>query len=131
MEGWARRWPQRNNKKAGCTSIKRRLMEATIKGRMVENALNDMVDNDNTKKPYLLPAIEGGEYGYRKEGSGPTMDEGMPDMEAYTNPFEKIKKLEQQLATSRALVEEYKVKVGKLKNDLWAEKNKVTALCDK
>jgi hypothetical protein len=79
----------------------------------------------------LFPVIEGVHYQHEGEGSGPTMDEGMPDMEAYTNPFEKIKKLEQQLATSRALVEEYKVKVGKLKNDLWAEKNKVTALCDK
>jgi hypothetical protein len=118
-----------NNKKAGCTSIKRRLMEATIKGRMVENALNDMVDNDNTKKPYLLPAIEGGEYGYRKEGSGPTMDEGMPNMKADFDPFQKINGLEQELAASRALVEKYKAKVEQLEHDLKEEKNIVFTLC--
>jgi hypothetical protein len=59
------------------------------------------------------------------------MDEGVPNMEAHINPFEKIIQLEQELATSRALVKEYKAKVEKLGNDLHAEKNIVTALCNK
>jgi hypothetical protein len=38
------------------------------------------------------------------------MDEGFPDMDVPCNPFEKIAELEQELATSKALVEEYKLK---------------------
>jgi hypothetical protein len=34
--------------------------------RMVENALNNMDDNDNMEVPYLLPPIEGG--GLWKQG---------------------------------------------------------------
>jgi hypothetical protein len=62
-------------------------MEVTIKGRMVENAFNDMVDNDNTEGPLFLPTIEGGDYGHKGEGSGPTMDEGMPNVEAHFVPI--------------------------------------------
>jgi hypothetical protein len=93
-------------------------MEVTIKGRMVENAFNDMVDNDNTEGPLFLPTIEGGDYGHKGEGSGPTMDEGMPNVEAHFVPIQKISKLEQELEASRTLVEEYKAKVGQLKYDL-------------
>jgi hypothetical protein len=77
----------------------------------VENALNNMVDNDNTEGAVLLLAIIGGDYGHEGEGNGSTMNEGMPNMEAHFNPFEKINILEQELTTSRALVEEYKAKV--------------------
>jgi hypothetical protein len=53
-----------DDEKIGCTLIERRIIKATIKGRMVENALNNMVDNDNIEGPYLLPTIEVGDYGY-------------------------------------------------------------------
>jgi hypothetical protein len=38
------------------------------------------------------------------------MDEGLPNTEAQYDPFQKIAELEQELATSRALMEEYKAK---------------------
>ena len=60
---------------------------------MVENAFIDMVENDNTEGALLFPIIEGVHYQHEGEGNASTMDEVMPDMEAHTNPFEKIKKL--------------------------------------
>jgi hypothetical protein len=83
------------NKKISCIHLEKRLLEATIKGRMVENALINMVDNDNTEGALFLPAIEGIHYQHDGEDSGSTTDEGMPDMEAHINPFEMIKELEQ------------------------------------
>jgi hypothetical protein len=43
-----------------------------------------MVANETTEEPLLLEATEGEDYGYGEEGegSGSTMDEGFPDMEA-------------------------------------------------
>jgi hypothetical protein len=82
-------------------------IEVMIKGKMLENTLNDMVDNDKEEVPYLLPAIEGEDYGYEGEGSGSTMNEGMPSTEAPMVPFN----------ISRALVEEYKAKIEKLELD--------------
>jgi hypothetical protein len=66
-------------------------IEVMIKGKMLENTLNDMVDNDKEEVPYLLPAIEGEDYGYEGEGSGSTMNEGMPSTEAPMDPFQHIK----------------------------------------
>jgi hypothetical protein len=109
-------------KKIGCASVERRLIEANIKGRMVENTLNNMVNKDNMEGLYLLPAIEGEDYRHKGEDSGPTMDEGMPNMEAPIDPFGKISKLEVELAASRAPIEEYKAKVEQLENDLQEEK---------
>jgi hypothetical protein len=37
--------------------LERCRIEATIKGKMLENALNDIVDNDEVEVPYLLPTI--------------------------------------------------------------------------
>jgi hypothetical protein len=58
------------------------------------------------------------------------MDEGFPDMEVPWNPFDKIVELEQELATSKALVEEYKLKnqVEELEEELVAQKNMVSRL---
>ena len=53
-----------DDEKIGCTLIERCVMEATIKGKMVENTLNNMVNNDNMEGPYLLPTIEMGDYGH-------------------------------------------------------------------
>jgi hypothetical protein len=100
-----------DDEKTGCALVKRRLIEASIKGRMVENAFNNMVDNDNVEGPYLLLATEGRDYGHEGDGNGPTMDEGMPKVEAPIDLFGKISELEVELPTSRALVEEYKAKV--------------------
>jgi hypothetical protein len=57
-------------------------------------ALNDIVEIDNTDGALLLPAIEWGDYGHEGEGNGSTMDEGMPNMEVYFDPFQKISELE-------------------------------------
>jgi hypothetical protein len=114
-----------NNERTGCTPTVRRAILANISGRMVHNTLTEMVANEPTEEPLLLQAIEEGDHGQGEEGegSGPTMDEGFPDMEVPCNPFEKIAQLEQELATSKALVEEYK-----LKEELVAQKNMVSCL---
>lgn len=44
----------------GCDLLERHLIEANIKEKMVENALNNMVDKDDMEVPYLLSTIEGG-----------------------------------------------------------------------
>jgi hypothetical protein len=62
------------------------------------------------------------------ERKGRIVDEGFPDMEAQCNPFEKIAELEQELATSKALVEEYKLKNQQLEEELMAHKNMVSRL---
>jgi hypothetical protein len=56
------------------------------------------------------------------------MDEGFPNMETQYNPFEKIAELEHELATSKALAEEYKLKVEQMEEELVAQKNMVSRL---
>jgi hypothetical protein len=80
------------------------------------------VDNKDMEVPYLLPTID-------REGSGPTMDDGIQKMEALRDLFEKIIKLRAQLATSRALVEEYKAKIEKLELDNMEKQNIINVLC--
>jgi hypothetical protein len=60
---------------------------------MAENAFNNMVDNDNMEGPYLLPIVKKGDHVYKREGIGPTMDEGIPNIEAPIDPFGKNSKL--------------------------------------
>jgi hypothetical protein len=50
------------------------------------------------------------------------MDEGFPNMEAPYNPFKKIAELEQELATLKALAEQYKLKFEQLEKELLAQK---------
>jgi hypothetical protein len=101
-----------DDEKTSCTPAVRRAILNSIKGQVVYNTLTEMVANEPTKEPLLLQAIKGGDHGHGEEGegSGPTMDEGFSDMEVPCNPFEKIVELEQELATSKALVEKYKLK---------------------
>jgi hypothetical protein len=119
-----------DNEKIGCTRVERCANLASIKGQVVHNTLTEMVANEPTGKPLLLEATEGEDYGHGEEGegSGPTMDEGFSDMEALCNPFEKIVELEQELATLKALVEEYKLKNQELEEELVAYKNMVSRL---
>jgi hypothetical protein len=119
-----------DDEKTGCTGAERRAILASIKGQVVHNTLTKMVSNETTEEPLLLEATKGEDYGHGEEGesSGPTMDEGFPDMEAPCNPFEKIAELEQELATSKALVEEYKLKNQELEEELVAHKNMVSHL---
>jgi hypothetical protein len=56
------------------------------------------------------------------------MDNGLPNTEAQCDLFQKIPKLEQELATSKAIVEEYKAKVERLEEDLEVQKNVVSRL---
>jgi hypothetical protein len=100
-----------DDEKTVYNSIERVLMEASIKKRMVENILIDIVDNQGMEGANLLPAIQGGDYGHKGEDSGSTMDEGMPIMEAPMDPFRKIIEMDQELAALRALEEEYEAKV--------------------
>jgi hypothetical protein len=111
-----------DNEKTGCTLVVRRAILANIKGQLVHNTFTEMVANEHTEEPLLLQAIEGGDHGHGEEGedSGPTMDEGFPDIEVPCNPFEKIAELQQELATSKALVEEYKLKNQELEEELVA-----------
>jgi hypothetical protein len=119
-----------DDEKNGCTLVVRRAILDNIRGRMVHNTLIEMVANEPIEEPLLLQAIEGGDHGHGEEGegSGPTMDEGFPDMDVPCNPFEKIAELEQELATSKALVEEYKSKNQELEEELMAQKNMVSRL---
>jgi hypothetical protein len=56
-----------NNKKIDCNQVEKRAIEVTIKERMVQNTLIDMVDNETTEGLLLLPAIEGGDYDQGQE----------------------------------------------------------------
>ena len=96
---------------------------------MVGNALVDMVGNEAMEGANLLLAIEGGDYGHKGDDNRPTIDEGMPNIDAFIDPFGKISKLEVELAASRALVEEYKAKIEQLKHDLQKQQNIVLTLC--
>jgi hypothetical protein len=128
-----------DDEKNGCTPTVRHAILDNIRGRMVHNTLIEMVANEPIEEPLphqaieeplLHQAIEGGDHGHgeEEEGSGPTMDEGFPDMEVPWNPFDKIAELEQELATSKALVEEYKLKNQELEEELVAQKNMVSRL---
>ena len=83
-------------KKTGCTWAERRAILASIKGKMVHNTLTKMVTNQTIEETLLLEATKGEDYGHGEEGedSGPTMDEGFPNMEAQCNPFQKVAELE-------------------------------------
>jgi hypothetical protein len=87
-----------------CDVLLRRQIEATIKEKMLENILNDMVDNENVEVPYLLPPYKRMEFGYEGEGSRPTMDESMPSTKAPMDQFQQILELKAELATSRVLI---------------------------
>jgi hypothetical protein len=128
-----------DDEKNGCTPAIRRAVLDNIRGQRVHNTLIEMVANDPIveplphqaiEEPVLHQAIEEGDHGHgeKGEGSGPTMDEGFPNMEVPWNPFEKIAELEQELATSKALVEEYKLRNQELEEELVAQKNMVSRL---
>jgi hypothetical protein len=119
-----------DDEKTGCTRVERRAILASIKGKVVYNTLTKMVASETVDEPLLLEDTKGEDYGHgeEKEGSGPTMDEGFPDMEAQCNPFEKITELEEELATLKALVEEYKLKNQQLEEELVTHKNILSRL---
>jgi hypothetical protein len=71
-----------------CDPFVRCQIEVTIKEKMLENTLNDRVDHGNMEDPHFFPSIEGMEFGYEREDSGPAIDEGMPNMEATMDPFQ-------------------------------------------
>jgi hypothetical protein len=73
-----------NDEKTGCTRAEKRVILASIKGKVVNNTFTKMVANETTEEPLLLEATKGEDYGHGQEGegSGPTMDEGFLDIEA-------------------------------------------------
>jgi hypothetical protein len=54
-----------DDERTSCELHVRRQVEVVLKGKMLENTLNDMVNNDKVEVPYFLPAIEGEDYGTR------------------------------------------------------------------
>ena len=92
-----------DDEKTGCTPVVRRTILDNMRGWMVHNTLIEMVANEPIEELLLLPRDHG--HGEEGEGSGPTMDEGILDMDVPCNPFEKIAELEQELATLKALIE--------------------------
>lgn len=114
-----------DDEKTGCTPTERRAIEATINGRMVHNTLIDMVNNDTTKSLLPLPPNEGGDYQKEQDvgSSGPAMGEALPNTEAHFDRFQKIAKLEEDLVSTRALMEDFKAKVEQLQAKLEAQKN--------
>ena len=77
----------------GCDLLMRPQIEATIKEKMQKNTLNVMVDNESLDVSYFLPAIEGMEFGYEGDNSGPTMDEGKhrsPYDSEHGSPFDSL-----------------------------------------
>ena len=106
-----------DDKKIGCDPFKRCCIEATIKGKMLENILNNMEDNDDVEVPYFLPAIEQGIMDTRE------IIVDLPWMRACQiwkpyGSFWKDRQMEVELAVSRALVEERKAKIEKLEHNL-------------
>ena len=73
-----------NDVKTGCTWAEKRIILANIKEKVVHNTLTKMVVNETTEEPLRLEVSEREDYGHggEEEGSGSTMDEGFPDMEA-------------------------------------------------
>ena len=112
------------DEKTGCTRAERCAILANIKEKVVYNTLTKMVANETTEEPLLFQGTKGDDYGHGKEGnvSGPTMDEGFPNMEAPYNPFEKIAELEQELATLKALVEQYELRLNNWRRNFWPKK---------
>ena len=119
-----------NDEKTGCIPAEWRAILANIKEKVVYNTFTEMVANENIEEPLLLQATKREDYGHGEEGegSGPTIDEGSSNIEAQCNPFQKIAELEQELATSKALAEQYKLKVEQLEEELVAQKNMVSHL---
>ena len=68
-----------NDKKTSCTRAKRRAIEASTKEKLVYNTLTKIIANETTEESLLFQATEGGDYGNgeEREGSRPTMDEGL------------------------------------------------------
>jgi hypothetical protein len=98
-----------DDEKTDCTPAKRRAIEATIKRRMVHNTLIDIVNNDTTESLLSLPPNERGDYQKEQdvESNGPAMGEALPNTEALFDPFQRIAKLEEDLASTR---EDFKAK---------------------
>jgi hypothetical protein len=117
-----------DDEKTGCTPAERRAIENTIKGRMVHNTLIDMVNNDTAETMLLLPPNEGPRKEQDVESSGPAMGEALPNMEAHFDPFQRITNLEEDLASTKALMEDFKAKVEQLQVELEAQKEIVATL---
>jgi hypothetical protein len=113
-----------DDEKIGCTPTERRAIEATIKGRMVHNTLINMVNNDTTESLLPLPPNEGGDYRKQQdiESRGPAMGKALPNTKAHFDPFQRIAKLEEDLASTKALMEDFKAKVEQLQAELEAQK---------
>jgi hypothetical protein len=62
------------------------------------------------------------------ESSGPAMGEALPNIEAHFDPFQRIAKLEEDLASTKALMEDFKATVEQLQAELEAQKNIVATL---
>jgi hypothetical protein len=128
METWTA--SSSDDEKTGCTLAERRAIEATINGRMVHNTLIDMVNNDTTESLLPLPPNEGGDFRKEQdvESSRPAMGKALPNTEAHFDPFQRIAKLEEDLASTRALMEDFKAKVEQLQAELEAQKKIVATL---
>jgi hypothetical protein len=111
-----------DDEKTGCTLAERRAIENTIKGRMVHNTLIDMVNNDTTESLLLLPPNEGLRKEQDVKSNGPAMGKALPNTKAHFDPFQRITKLEEDLASTKALMEEFKAKVEQLQVELEAQK---------
>jgi hypothetical protein len=74
--------------------------------------------------------MRGGDYRKEQdvESSGPAMDEALPNTEVHFDPFQRIAKLEEDLASTRALMEDFKAKVEQLQVELEAQKKIVATL---
>jgi hypothetical protein len=95
---------------------------------MVHNTLIDMVNNDTTESLLLLPPNEGPRKEQDVESSGPAMGEALPNTEAHFDPFQRITKLEEDLASTKAFMEDFKAKVEQLQVELEAQKKIVATL---
>jgi hypothetical protein len=117
--------------KSGCIKPARKAFYATIKGRNLVEDLNEMLDNDLIQEPLPLQAIEGEVEGRWEEGegSGPTMDEGIPTMEIPTyNPYEEVGKLKALLEEKDLEIRKKDLKIQQLEDELMSQKNMVSQL---
>jgi hypothetical protein len=64
-----------DNDHKGCNPLVKCQIEATVKEKLLKSTLNNMVDNENVEVPHPLLAIEGVEFGHKKDGNRPIMDE--------------------------------------------------------
>ena len=119
-----------DDEKSGLPPAARRAFYDNIRGRNLEKDLMEMLDNEPIEEPLPHQASEEGDQGHCEEGegSGPTMDEGIPDMETPYNPYEEVGKLKAIIEEKDLEIRKRDLKIKELEDELQVQKDMVSRL---